>query len=251
MGSQRRDFAEFYRESCDNCLRAVLVTVGDQDMAGDLVDEAFARAFASWRTVSRHPAPAAWVVRTALNANISRWRRRRREVPMPDPGLMADPAAADAAADRSVDPRIMAALLGLPVRQRQVVALRLFIRVTIRELQNPAELQSRLRADGVPASVTLTGQENPACRPYPASATLQKRVLSITFDVIPLPHQGPPPSTSPPQPNLVLVFHINPSALPPGTGLQLATSYTPVRPGLATSTIRHDLVYASPQCTGS
>jgi len=125
------------------------------------------------------------------------------------------------------------------------------IQVTIRELQNPAELQSRLRADGVPASVTLTGQENPACRPYPASATLQKRVLSITFDVIPLPHQGPPPSTSPPQPNLVLVFHINPSALPPGTGLQLATSYTPVRPGLATSTIRHDLVYASPQCTGS
>ncbi len=91
MGSQRRDFAEFYRESCDDCLRAVLVTVGDQDTAWDLVDEAFARAFASWRTVSRHPAPAAWVVRTALNANISRWRRRRREVPVPDPGLMADP----------------------------------------------------------------------------------------------------------------------------------------------------------------
>ena len=126
MGSQQRDFAEFYRESCDNCLRAVLVSVGDQDTARDSVDEAFARAFASWRTVSRHPAPAAWVVRTALNANISRWRRRRREVPMPDPGLMADPAAADAA-DRSVDPRIMAALLRLPARQRQVVALRLFL----------------------------------------------------------------------------------------------------------------------------
>jgi hypothetical protein len=125
------------------------------------------------------------------------------------------------------------------------------IRVTIRELSDPAELQSRLRADGVPASVTLTGQENPACRPYPASAALQKRVLSITFDIIPLPHQGPPPSTSPPQPKLVLVFHINPAALPAGTGLQLATSYTPVRPGLATSIIRHGLVYASSRCTGS
>ena len=127
MGSQRRDFAEFYRESCDGCLRAVLVSVGNRDTAQDLVDEAFARAFASWRTVSRHPAPVAWVVRTALNANISRWRRRRREVPVPDPGLMADPAAADAAAGRSVDPRIMAALLRLPARQRQVVALRLFL----------------------------------------------------------------------------------------------------------------------------
>ena len=124
------------------------------------------------------------------------------------------------------------------------------IRVTIRELRDPAELQRQLRADGVPASVTLTGQENPSCRPYPASAQLRKRVLSITFDIVPVQHQGPPPSTSPPQPNLVLVFHINPSALPRGAGVQIATSYTPVRPGLAQSTIGSGLVYASPRCTG-
>jgi len=127
VGSQQRDFAEFYRESCDDCLRTVVVSVGNRDTAQDLVDEAFARAFASWRTVSGHPAPAAWVVRTALNANISRWRRRRREVPVPDPGLLADPAAVEGAAAGLVEPRIMAALLGLPARQRQVVALRLFL----------------------------------------------------------------------------------------------------------------------------
>jgi hypothetical protein len=124
------------------------------------------------------------------------------------------------------------------------------IRVTVFELRDPAELQRQLHADGVPASVTLTGQENPSCRPYPASAALRKRVLSITFDIVPLTHQGPPPSTSPPEPNLVLVFHINPSALPPGTGVQIATSFTPVRPGLAHSSIGSGLVYASPQCTG-
>jgi hypothetical protein len=125
------------------------------------------------------------------------------------------------------------------------------IKVTIYELRDPAELQRQLRADGVPASVTLTGQENPSCRPYPASAALRKRVLSITFDVVPVQHQGPPPSTSPPQPNLVLVFHISPSALPPGAGVQIATSYSPVRPGLAQATLGSGLVYASPQCTGS
>ncbi|HJZ03634.1 MAG TPA: sigma factor, partial [Streptosporangiaceae bacterium] len=80
MGSQRPDFAEFYRETKDECLFAVLVSVGDRDTAQDLVAEAFARAWASWASVSRHPAPAAWVVRTALNAGVSRWRRRRREV---------------------------------------------------------------------------------------------------------------------------------------------------------------------------
>jgi RNA polymerase sigma factor (sigma-70 family) len=120
------DFAEFYRGSKDECLLTVLVSVGDHDTAQDLVAEAFARAWASWRTVSRHPAPRAWVVRTALNANISRWRRRRREVSVPDPGTVVDLPAVDQA-DSSVDPRITAALLRLPVRQRQVVALRLFL----------------------------------------------------------------------------------------------------------------------------
>jgi RNA polymerase sigma factor (sigma-70 family) len=129
MGTQRQrlDFAEFYRSFRDDCLRTVLVIVGDQDSAQELVAEAFARAYASWRTVSRHPAPAAWVVRTALNLNISRWRRRRREVPVSDPGTLADRAAAATAAQDPVDPQIMAALLRLPARQRQVIALRLIL----------------------------------------------------------------------------------------------------------------------------
>jgi RNA polymerase sigma factor (sigma-70 family) len=97
------------------------------DGAQDLVGEAFARAWASWRTVSKHPAPAAWVVRTALNVSISRWRRRRREVLVADPGRIVGLPAVEGAATGSVDPRIMAALLRLPARQRQVVALRLFL----------------------------------------------------------------------------------------------------------------------------
>ncbi len=121
------DFAEFYRRSRDECLRTVLISVGDQDAAQELVAEAFARACASWRKVSVHPAPAAWVVRTALNANISRWRRHRREVPVPDPGMIADLPGGEGTADRPVDPRIMAALMRLPARQRQVIALRLVL----------------------------------------------------------------------------------------------------------------------------
>jgi RNA polymerase sigma-70 factor (ECF subfamily) len=127
VGTQPTDFAEFYRAAKDDCLRTVLVSVGDQDTAQELVDEAFARAWASWHTVSRHPAPKAWVVRTALNTNISRWRRRRREVSVPDPGTVADLPAVQAATGSTVDPQIMAALMRLPSRQRQVVALRLLM----------------------------------------------------------------------------------------------------------------------------
>lgn len=121
----QQDFAEFYRSAADECLRTVMVSIGDRDTAQELVDEAFARAWSSWRTVSRHPAPKAWVVRTALNAGISRWRRRRREVSVPDPA--ADLPASSGAFASQVDPQIMAALMRLPARQREVVALRLIL----------------------------------------------------------------------------------------------------------------------------
>jgi DNA-directed RNA polymerase specialized sigma24 family protein len=127
VGTPQLDFAEFYRESKDACLFAVLVSVEDRDVAQDVVDEAFARAWASWRSVSRHPAPAAWVVRTALNASVSRWRKHRREVPLPEPGKVAGCAVGLEASDGPLDPRIMAALTRLPARQRQVVTMRLLL----------------------------------------------------------------------------------------------------------------------------
>ncbi|MFI5064460.1 MAG: sigma factor [Streptosporangiales bacterium] len=52
----------------------MLAGTGDPQQAEELAAEAFARAWASWRKVSRHPAPRAWVVRTALNTGKSRWR---------------------------------------------------------------------------------------------------------------------------------------------------------------------------------
>ncbi|GIE36309.1 RNA polymerase sigma24 factor [Actinoplanes italicus] len=119
------EFATFYESARDNCLRTVTAVVGHRDRAEDLVAEAFARAWASWPTVRRHPAPQAWVVRTALNAHVSWWRRWRREVPADDwtPHDRAGPVDGDA----MLDTRLMAALRSLPVRQRQVVALRIFL----------------------------------------------------------------------------------------------------------------------------
>ena len=115
------DFADFYREAKDECLRTVVISTGDQEQAQDLVAEAFARACASWRKVSRHPNPKAWVVRTALNVRIDRWRSRRHELPLTQPmdTIMRDQDPAD--------PAVIAAVRRLPERQRQVVALRLLL----------------------------------------------------------------------------------------------------------------------------
>jgi RNA polymerase sigma-70 factor (sigma-E family) len=118
------DFTEFYRAARDDCLRAAFASLGDRQVAEDLVAEAFARAWARWRTVSRHPAPQAWVMRTVLNTRVSWLRRRQREVTVPS---MPDDLAGDGGVDSAVDRQLMAALLRLPGRQRQVVALRLFL----------------------------------------------------------------------------------------------------------------------------
>ena len=122
VSQEQADFAEFYQGARDDCLRTVLATVRDVDKAQDLVAEAFARAWASWRKVSRHPAPRAWVVRTALNLSVSSWRRHRRELP-----LTGHDAPADGPASSLVDTELTAVLQRLPVRQRQVVALRIFL----------------------------------------------------------------------------------------------------------------------------
>jgi RNA polymerase sigma-70 factor (sigma-E family) len=127
------EFAEFYLTSRDGCLRAVYASVGDRLLAEDLVAEAFARAWASWRKVARHPAPQAWVVRTALNTHVSWWRRRRREVTwdgqdaVPDAASVVTSAYAETDAVTLLDEQVLAALRELPTRQREVIALRIFL----------------------------------------------------------------------------------------------------------------------------
>src|SRR5450755_3042880 len=61
------------------------------------------------------------VARTALNANVSWWRRHRREVELADHDI-AVPAGQD-----PVSGDLVAALRRLPVRQREVITLRLLL----------------------------------------------------------------------------------------------------------------------------
>jgi RNA polymerase sigma-70 factor (sigma-E family) len=119
---EESEFSEFYQTSRDACLRAVIANVGDRALAEDLVAEAFARAWSSWRKVSQYAAPRGWVVRTALNTGVSWWRPRRREVAFGDYD-----AAATADPGPGVDPAVVAALRRLPTRQREVIALRVFL----------------------------------------------------------------------------------------------------------------------------
>jgi RNA polymerase sigma-70 factor (sigma-E family) len=127
MGRRSADFASFYAAYRDPCLRAVLASTGNRQTAEETVAEAFARAWASWGKVSRYRSPQAWVVRTALNAGVSSWRKRCREVLV---GSGPIPEAGSAGAEGDPEGRIgvvMEVLARLPQRQREIVALRFFL----------------------------------------------------------------------------------------------------------------------------
>jgi hypothetical protein len=116
------------------------------------------------------------------------------------------------------------------------------IRVTIRNLRDPAGLQAELRADGVPASVTFAGNANPACRPYPHGSRIQDLLATVAQ-----PAARPHPARG----GTIVVIH--PSALPHGAGLQLEARFTPnPHPGAGKLIqVEGALVHASQQCTGS
>jgi hypothetical protein len=102
--------------------------------------------------------------------------------------------------------------------------------VTIRQFRDPAGLQARLRADGVPASVTFTGQQNPACQPYPYRTGHLGRVVSVRLEGR----------------RSLTIIHL--SALPSGAGLRFASS---VQHQGTVADVDLELVQASPPRTGS
>jgi RNA polymerase sigma factor (sigma-70 family) len=115
------DLEGLWRTRRSGLVATVAAVVGDRDVAADAVDEAFVRAFARRRRVEAMAAPAAWILRVAINvARKRRFRSHRRE--------QAEAAAASRSAAwiEPADPRheLWSAVAGLPVRERTAVALR-------------------------------------------------------------------------------------------------------------------------------
>jgi hypothetical protein len=228
------EFAEFYESARDDCLRIVLLNVGDRQLAEDLVAEAFTRAWMSWRKVRELQAPQGWVVRTALNAHVSWWRRHRltglagAAVVAVGTGL-AVTALLPASHVASHQPRIQLAAWTV-VKQPGGI-----IHVTVHELRNPAGLQATLRTDGVPASVSFGNGQQTACRPYPGGGFMTSANPALINSIFPGPG-----------------VNIRPSALPSHTGVLLAfLRRSHPRPGLPVIAIEVAVVQASQQCTGS
>lgn len=96
---------------------------GDRHLAEELAQEALARAWERWPSVSRMASPEAWAFRTAMNLASSRFRRRRVE----RRALARMAGRDDVERDDATVLAVRAAVRALPPRQRAVVVARWYL----------------------------------------------------------------------------------------------------------------------------
>ncbi|NHA68530.1 RNA polymerase sigma factor [Phycicoccus flavus] len=74
-----RDFDAFYRATVERVVHLVYATTGDLTLAQDSTQEAYARAWRDWPTVSGAQDPLAWVRTVARRLAVSQWRRGKAQ----------------------------------------------------------------------------------------------------------------------------------------------------------------------------
>jgi len=124
------DFADFFRTEADQLLRFCWMLTLDADEAADLAQAAMERAYERWDDQQGSGQnPAGWVRTVAVNMSRSRWRRLKRYAALL-PRVAPGSAVIDAVAS---DPDLAAAVSGLALRQRQVVALRYWADMSLKD----------------------------------------------------------------------------------------------------------------------
>jgi RNA polymerase sigma-70 factor (sigma-E family) len=129
MDAAAAEFSDFMHGRWAQLVRLGYGLTGDLQLAEDLAQTAFARAYASWGRVRRADDPDAYLRKIVVNANRSRFRKLRvAEVltaTLPD---LVGPA--DHADRRSQRDALVVALMQLPYGQRAAVVLRYWLDLT-------------------------------------------------------------------------------------------------------------------------
>jgi RNA polymerase sigma-70 factor (sigma-E family) len=151
-------FRDFVAGRSAALVRSAYLLTGNRATAEDLVQTALAATWSRWERVVRQDAPEAYVrrvmVTTFLTWNRRRWRAEHPTATLPE---TVDPDDGYAATDLRVG--MVAALAGLPPRQRAVVVLRYFDDLT--EIQVAGVLEcsvGTVKSQTAKAFTALRGQ---------------------------------------------------------------------------------------------
>jgi RNA polymerase sigma-70 factor, ECF subfamily len=123
-------FDAFYTGSVRRVTSQLYAMLGSRPEAEDCVQEAYARAWQRWRTISGYRDPEGWVRTVAYRIGVDSWRRaasrlaahRRHGPPGDEPAAGPEHVA------------IIGALRQLPAAQRQAVVLYHLVGLTVEEV---------------------------------------------------------------------------------------------------------------------
>lgn len=144
-GEHGLDFRSFFAAEYERLLKTMVIVAGNRTEAEDIAQEAMARAFERWDSVSSASSPAGYVYATAFNLHRSGLRRaalalrfRHREPPPEDPQ--------DSAVSRT---DVLTALRGLPRTQLEALLLVEWLGMTSEEVAHilriePASVRGRV-----------------------------------------------------------------------------------------------------------
>ncbi|MFC7496184.1 MULTISPECIES: RNA polymerase sigma factor [unclassified Nocardioides] len=130
--ADRASFDEFYLGTREGVLRQLTAMTTDPDLAGDVVQEAYTRAWQRWARVSGLDDPAAWVRTVAWRIAVSHFRRasvaRRRLVRLGHDAETRPQHESDTRLD------IEAALRRLTPEHRRVLVLHEMVGLTVLQI---------------------------------------------------------------------------------------------------------------------
>jgi RNA polymerase sigma-70 factor (sigma-E family) len=161
-------FDEFAAREVDGLLRYATALTGDRELAQDLVQDVLFKAFRRWSTVAAAEYPGAYVRTMVTRAYLS-WRRRwaTRTIVLSAGELPDGPPAGDHAAGIAERDAMWQQLARLPRRQRAVLVLRYYQRLTDAEIAQvlgcsavtvrgyASRALARLRVDRQPATAVM------------------------------------------------------------------------------------------------
>jgi RNA polymerase sigma-70 factor (sigma-E family) len=157
------DFDEWVAQRGAALLRFAYLLTRDHARAEEAVQDALIAAYSRWTRICRGQDPEAYVRRSIVNADISRWRRfLRRETPTPDPA--PESVGKDLADAQAEHDAVWALCATLPTKQRAAVVLRYYEDLPDAEIAeildcSPATVRSQIHRALATLRTTLTTAE--------------------------------------------------------------------------------------------
>ena len=125
------DFDAFYADTGRRVLLHVYAVCGDLGDAQDITQEAYARAWQRWSTVSAYDNPEHWVRKVAWRLAANRWRGLRRWLAAQTRLGRPDGSTAGPSPERVA---LVAALQKLPEAQRRTVVMHYLLDMGVQEI---------------------------------------------------------------------------------------------------------------------